>query len=295
MNPYNQNLNSGLQSGLNSGLNSGMNQNLQSGLNSGMNSGLNSGFQPGLQSGLNSGLNSGMNQNLQSGFNSGMNTGLQGTSFVSPQTATAPTISKVLLPTQVVEKPIAVHEEIRKEQVEEIQPVINIEKYKTEVHQVTQPLIDKEIKPVALQQRTLAPQVLPEVSLPGRGAAMASDISTVHVQDKAAMVIEKPAIYTEVDKLQVIEEIQPVLYKETIVPTVIQETKPVYQKIVEGPVYIQETLPVRDLSGTHGVRSVPMQPVQQPVFVQPIMAQPMQPVLQQKPQEVLLEDRKSVV
>jgi len=136
-------------------------------------------------------------------------------------------IQNVRLPTQVIEKPIAVHEEIRREQVEEIQPIVNIEKLKTEVHQVTQPLFDKEIKPVNMQQRTLPSQLLPEVNLPGRGAPMAADMSTVH-EDKSAMVVEKAPIYTEIDKLQVIEEIQPVLYKETIVPTVIQETKPVY-------------------------------------------------------------------
>eukprot|EP01114_Cavostelium_apophysatum_P018695 TRINITY_DN5850_c0_g1_i1.p1 TRINITY_DN5850_c0_g1~~TRINITY_DN5850_c0_g1_i1.p1 ORF type:complete len:217 (-),score=57.30 TRINITY_DN5850_c0_g1_i1:66-716(-) len=136
-------------------------------------------------------------------------------------------------------------------QSEEIQPIINIEKQKTEIHQVTQPLFDKEVRPVNLMQQTLAPETLPEIHLQGRGIAAAADVSTVNVTEAAGVVVEKPAIVREVEKLRIIEEIQPVLYKETIVPTVIQETKPIYQKIIEGPVYSSTTLPARSIKDTH--------------------------------------------
>lgn len=170
------------------------------------------------------------------------------TQWFSSAATAAPLVSKIQLPTQIIEKPMAVHEEIRREQIEEIQPVINIEKLQTEVHQVTQPLIDKEVKPVHLEKRLLDTQVLPEVHLPGLGMAMPTERSSVHVQNTAGLVVEKPALIRETDKLQVIEEIQPVLYKETVVPTVIQETKPVYQKVVEGASYSQETRSARDLT-----------------------------------------------
>jgi len=158
------------------------------------------------------------------------------------------TVERVLLPTQVIEKPVAIHEEIRREMVEEIQPVINVEKLKTEVHQVTQPLFDKEVRPVQIENRTLATEVLPEVLVAGRGVNMANDVSTTKYLDTTTVVVEKPAQFREVERRQIIEEIQPVIYKETVVPSVIQETKPVYQKIVEGPVYTQSTLAAQGVS-----------------------------------------------
>eukprot|EP01114_Cavostelium_apophysatum_P018699 TRINITY_DN5850_c0_g3_i1.p2 TRINITY_DN5850_c0_g3~~TRINITY_DN5850_c0_g3_i1.p2 ORF type:complete len:279 (-),score=90.50 TRINITY_DN5850_c0_g3_i1:82-918(-) len=178
--------------------------------------------------------------------------------YTSSSGTTQPTLQRVSLPTQYVEKPMAVHEEIRREQVEEIQPVINIEKQKTEIHQVTQPLFDREIKGVNVQQRTLPSETMPDIRMQGRGTYQTAETSSVHMQPSVDRVIEKPAIVREVYKTTIIEEIQPILYKETIVPTVIQETKPVYQKIVEGPVYSQQTLPGRDISATHCYSNAPL-------------------------------------
>jgi len=173
---------------------------------------------------------------------------MQSTQYTSSSNLNNATVERVLLPTQVIEKPVAIHEEIRREMVEEIQPVINVEKLKTEVHQVTQPLFDKEVKAVSIENRTLATEVLPEVLIAGRGVNMANDVSTTKYLDTTTVVVEKPAQFHEVERRQIIEEIQPVIYKETVVPSVIQETKPVYQKIVEGPVYTQQTLPAQGVA-----------------------------------------------
>jgi len=156
--------------------------------------------------------------------------------------------TSVALPTQFVEKPVAIHEEIRKELVEEIQPVVNIEKLATEVHQVTQPLFDKEVRPVQIEQRMLDREVLSEVYVEGRGVRAVEDMSTTRYLNTHTVVIEKPTQFVEIEKTQVIEEIQPIIYKETIVPTVIQETKPMFQRVVEGAVYIQETLAPQSVS-----------------------------------------------
>jgi len=158
--------------------------------------------------------------------------------------------TEVLLPTTVIEKTTAVHEEIRREQVEEIQPIINVEKLKTEVHQVTQPLIDQETRPIGVSEKTLATEYLPEVNLPNVGLRAPEDISTVQFKDKATMIVEKPAVYNETQKTQVVEEIQPVIYKETIVPTLIKETKPIFQTVVEGTTYTQTVLPAQQLKGS---------------------------------------------
>jgi len=195
--------------------------------------------------------------------------------YVPDQTVVAPVNQRVMLPTQVIEKPVAIHEEIRRETIEEIQPVVNVEKIKTEVHQITAPLYDKEVRPVMYEQRTLAQEILPEVQLQGRGAPIASDVSTTRYMDTTSVLVEKPAIVTEVERTQIIEEIQPVVYKETIVPTVIRETKPVYQKIVEGPVYSQQTLPARPLTGSNYQYPTQQQPIQFPADL-PVVQQQVQ-------------------
>jgi len=200
------------------------------------------------------------NSTNTSGLNTGRNTGFTNQTNYGYSTVNAPIVQEVLLPTQVIEKPIAIHEEIRNERVEEIQPVVNIEKLKTEVHQLTQPLFDREVRAVQMERGTLASQYLPEVNLPGMGAPLPKEVSTVHMQGTTSVMVEKPAIYYETDKKQIIEEIQPVIYKETVIPTVIQETKPIYQKIVEGAVYTQEVLPARGLNTTHY-----SYPIQQPI------------------------------
>jgi hypothetical protein len=199
---------------------------------------------------MNSQNQSNLSQNQQTGINrTGFNQGLNSYNGQNIQGQNQ-TLERVILPTQVRELPVAVHEEIRQELVEEVQPIIEVEKFKTEVHQVTQPLFDKEIRSVNVQSKTLATEILPEVNVQGRGVAMPQEHSTVRNLGTSSVVVEKPAKFIEIEKKQIIEEIQPIVYKETIVPTVIQETKPVYQKIVEGPVYVSETLAARSLSGS---------------------------------------------
>jgi len=155
------------------------------------------------------------------------------------------------LATEVKELPTAIHERVRQEKVTEVQPVVNVEKVKTEVHQKTQPVFDKEFKPVHVEQRNRATQVLPEVHLQSKSAAREREVSTLNVEGTTSMTVEKPAIFNETEKVKVIDEIQPVLYKQTIVPEVIQETQPVFQKIVEGPTFTHETLPPKMLGQTN--------------------------------------------
>jgi len=182
-----------------------------------------------------------------------MNSQSRTSQYNSQNYGVAPTVSVVPLPTQIVEMPTAVHEQIRAEQVEEIQPVVQVEKFKTEVIQMTQPLMDREIRAVNVQERTLATEILPEVIQQNGQQRSLRDTSSVEYLQGANLVVEKPPVFMETDKVQIIEEIQPVIYKETIVPTVIRETKPVYQKIVEGPIYVHQTLPTQQLntSGYH--------------------------------------------
>jgi len=156
----------------------------------------------------------------------------------------------VTQPREVIQHPATVHEHVRYEQVEEIQPVLNIEKFKTQVIQKTQPLLDKEVRAVHLEQKTLDTEIMPEVLVHSGGIPRARDVSTIDFMDTANMRVEKPPIIQEHENQRVIEEIQPVIYRETIVPTLIKETKPIYQKIVEDATYVQEVLPPKELHST---------------------------------------------
>lgn len=43
---------------------------------------------------------------------------------------------------------------------------MQIEKLKTEVHQITAPLFDKEVKPVLVEKKVMATEILPEILVP---------------------------------------------------------------------------------------------------------------------------------
>jgi len=184
--------------------------------------------------------------------------------------------SHVDLPRRVVGIQPAIHEQIRGEQVEEITPVYNVEKIFTDVIQKTQPLIDHQIMPVTIEERSLPTEILADEILPTTAIPRPHDFSTVNIQQAENRVIQKPQIVYETEKTQIIEEIQPVIYKETIVPTVLRSTRPLYQKVVESPIFTQETLPSRPL---HGSGYDYPQPQQQPILTQPAPAMPA-PVLQ---------------
>jgi len=194
------------------------------------------------------------------------------------------------LPTEIIRQPVAVHEQIRRERVEEIQPVVNIEKFNTQVIQITQPLYDREIRPTGIEERVLPSQVLPDVIVPTRDARLPFDVSTVRYLDERGMVVEKPAIFQEIDKDKIIEEIQPVIYKETIVPSLIHETKPVFQKIVEGTTYVHETLPPLQFNQSQ-YRDIPLPTT--PIVQQPLIIE--QPRVVEVPKEVPKVVEKKVV
>jgi hypothetical protein len=144
-------------------------------------------------------------------------------------------------PTVFQEKPAVIHERIRKEEVEEIQPIIHRECEKLEVHQITQPMVEQIVQPTVIQERSLAAETRPLVN---RGGYMGSgtlqgttDVQSFH------KVVEKAPIVVECERRKILEEIQPVVYKEILQPTIIRETKDIYEKIIEAPMIFTKTLP----------------------------------------------------
>lgn len=179
-----------------------------------------------------------------------------------------------------------VHERIRREEVEEIQPVIHREREKTEIHRITQPIQTSSTLGIINEEGTLPAQVNPEIRTPGMMCPSAP-LPTREQLAGQRMRVEKPALIIETEKKNIIEEVQPVVYKEVVEPHIIHLTQPIYERIVEGEVYYNETLPTRteftqfqqqpqfqqrDLSQQQQFQQGQhfLQPIQIKTFVQPV-------------------------
>jgi len=180
------------------------------------------------------------------------------------------------------EKAPVFHERIRKEEVEEVQPVIHREHDRTEVHQIVQPMYQGEVTPAQYLEKQLPSEILPTVT---RGVYTPSpmEANTTEFAEIERMKVEKTPIVVETEKKKIIEEVQPVIYKETVQPTIIRETKPIYEKIIEAPVIvkeIREPIKMHTLPHTQQQQALPQQSLQSP------QAFPQQQMQQMHPHEV---------
>lgn len=135
---------------------------------------------------------------------------------------------------QVIEKPAVLHETIRKEEVEEIQPVIHREYERTKIIKTTVPLYDKEIKTPVITQNELAAQYSKSVNgvIPNEYdhlVSQAVDGQTVRVQ-KAPIIVES-------ERHVVIEEYRPVICREIVYPSHVRGTYVAH----EGTVHVDES------------------------------------------------------
>jgi len=147
----------------------------------------------------------------------------------------------IVEPTMVQERPAVVHERIRKEEVEEIQPIIHREHEKLEVHQIVQPMVEQIVQPTVIQERSLAAETRPLIQR-GTYVSSAAPLPTSDVQS-FHKVVEKAPIIVDSERRKVLEEIQPVLYKEILQPTIVRERKDIYERIIEAPTIFSSTLP----------------------------------------------------
>jgi len=157
----------------------------------------------------------------------------------------AETREEILLPERM-ERPAVIHEKIKREEVEEIQPVIHRELDKTEIRQITQPYMEKEVKPVQFHESILPAEeraaILPaSMEVPREKFENLTEFEGVERRR-----VEKTPIIVETIKKHIIEEVQPIIYKEIHEPHVIKLTKPIYEKIVEAPVLFKERMPMRE-------------------------------------------------
>jgi len=149
-----------------------------------------------------------------------------------------------------IEKPVVVKETIFPRETLEIQPVIHREIQQKEVHQILQPMREKETLPTQFVQKTLPDQIRPttvqnDANFQVRQKSTLAS-STEVVASKCETITKQPIVQEDIHKT-VIEEIQPVLYKETVIPTIVRQTQPIYEKIIEAPVLIKEERAMQDL------------------------------------------------
>jgi len=164
----------------------------------------------------------------------------------------------VELPKEIREKPAIIHEKIRREEVEEIQPVIHRERDTTELRQLTQPIYEQDVKPIQMHEQILAAEQRPTIVYPVPMMAPAP-LSTSEFAGVERKVIEKPAVLVETIRRHVIEEVQPVIYREIHEPHIIRVTKPIYEKVVEAPLIVQQTLVAKQCVFTPQLVQYPLQ------------------------------------
>jgi len=184
----------------------------------------------------------------------------------SPQSERFVETTTVLEPTVLVEhreRGPVIKEHIHQREREEIQPVIHRERERTEVLQVTKPIVEREVQATVVENKILPAETKPTIVQENRqferdyNANINRYHSSVEVAPVQHETFEKPPIVHEHLTRRVIEEVQPVIMKEVTVPTLIREVQPIYEKIVEAPVLVEGGgLPVEErIMGSEHMRS----------------------------------------
>lgn len=128
----------------------------------------------------------------------------------------------------------------------EIQPVIHREREVLELHQVTQPVYEKEIRATRIEDTELPAEYREKIE--GSQAEFQERLregmegmhSSVHWENVERKVIDQTPIIKETIKKIVREEVQPIIYREIVEPRVIRETLPIYERVVEAPRVFRE-------------------------------------------------------
>jgi hypothetical protein len=162
-----------------------------------------------------------------------------------------------------VPKEAVIQEHIHPVEKIEVQPILHRQRQQMEVHQIMQPISEREVLPAVVQEVELSPQYIGDFvendtaskELYVEGATKYE--SAVDVDGVRRIKVFKEPIVEETIRKTIIEEVQPVIHKETIAPVVIKETLPLYEKVVEAPVIVQEERSEVDM-GTKLPEAIPI-------------------------------------
>jgi len=141
------------------------------------------------------------------------------------------------------ERPAVVKEKILPVEEESIQPIIHREIEKREIHEVIQPIHERQYLTPSVEDKQLPAEVRP---VQGAYVARTAALETSTVEYGAVERVQqvRPPIVEESIKRTVIECIQPVIHRETVKPHIIRQTQNIYEKILEPEVVFKETRPL---------------------------------------------------
>jgi len=145
------------------------------------------------------------------------------------------------------EREAIVRETIIPQERIEVQPVIHREREVLELHQVTQPVYEKQVRATRIENTELPAEYREKIE--GSQAEFQERLregmeglhSSVKWETVERKVIDQPPIIHETIKKIVREEVQPVIYREIVEPRVIRETLPIYERVVEAPRVFRES------------------------------------------------------
>lgn len=178
-----------------------------------------------------------------------------------------------------IDKPTIVRETVLPQEKIEVQPVIHREREQLEVHEVVQPMHERDINPTLVKHATLPAQTRPDVRETDTQfqnlyrEASSKYSSESHTEPVMREFLNKPAIIEEHISKKIVEEVQPVLYKETVAPVLIEETQPIYERIVEAPTIVEEMRQTVEL----GTKIQPLSSQMENLNIKELPAIPQQP------------------
>jgi hypothetical protein len=137
-----------------------------------------------------------------------------------------------------------------KKRTEKVQPVVHVDREQTEVRQVVQPILEKEVRPtlitktakeVELGTRQEKATGLPTPLEGGRslGAAPAIQSKTEFLGVEKKREEFAPIVEETIHK-KIIEQVTPVVEREVVIPHVIEQTKHIHETIQEKEVVTHE-------------------------------------------------------
>ncbi|ELR15549.1 uncharacterized protein ACA1_163980 [Acanthamoeba castellanii str. Neff] len=142
-------------------------------------------------------------------------------------------------------------EKIREVEIEKVQPVVHVDREQTEVRQVVQPVVEKEVRPTLVTKTAKKEELgtrqaeASGVKLEqGRAMGAAPDIKskTEFLGVEKQRQEFKPIVEETVHK-KVIEQVTPVVEREVVVPHVIEQTKHIHETVKEDKVVTHEVRP----------------------------------------------------
>jgi hypothetical protein len=148
------------------------------------------------------------------------------------------------------ERPAVVKERIIPIEEESIQPVIHREVERREIHEVLQPIHERQVMPATVEEKQLQAEYRPVIG--GYAPRQATVIApTVEYATTERTQIVRPPIIEETIRKTIIEELQPVIHREVVKPHILRQTQPIYEKIIEPEVVLKETRPLIEKAGEY--------------------------------------------